>query len=89
MTGSDAHLAQGHAKQQLSSAQQKGGRTCDRLFVIPEREPGIYLSTWTDARWIPGSALTRRPGMTKKPYALSNRDSTYSQFTRFSTNALR
>jgi hypothetical protein len=37
MTVSDAHLAQGHAKQQLNSAQQKGGRTCDRLFVIPGR----------------------------------------------------
>jgi hypothetical protein len=24
-----------------------------------------------------------------RPYAFSNRDSTYSQFTRFSTNALR
>ncbi|KGT81061.1 hypothetical protein MA20_06600 [Bradyrhizobium japonicum] len=40
----DAHLAQGYARQQLNSAQQKGGRACDRLFVIPgraEREPGI------------------------------------------------
>jgi len=39
MMGSDAHLAQGHAKQQSNSAQQKGGRACDRLFefVIPER----------------------------------------------------
>jgi hypothetical protein len=40
MMGSDAHLAQGHAKQQSNSAQQKGGRACDRLFdsVIPERQ---------------------------------------------------
>ncbi|MDA9525597.1 hypothetical protein XI06_36090 [Bradyrhizobium sp. CCBAU 11434] len=51
-----------------NSAQQKGGRANDRLFVIPgraKREPGIHLSTQTGARWIPGSALTRRPGMTR------------------------
>lgn len=30
-----------------------------------------------------------RPGMKARPYAFSNRDSTYSQFTRFSTNAFR
>src|SRR3954453_9152976 len=42
--GSDAHLAQGHARRSANSAQQKGGRACDRLFVYVI--PGRQSRTW-------------------------------------------
>ncbi|MFL6811349.1 MAG: hypothetical protein ACJ8FD_20280, partial [Bradyrhizobium canariense] len=34
------YLAQGHARRRANSAQQNGGRACDRLFVyvIPGRQ---------------------------------------------------
>src|SRR3954453_18954513 len=31
--GSDAHLAQGHERRSANSAQQKGGRACDRISI--------------------------------------------------------
>ncbi|WP_168195410.1 hypothetical protein [Bradyrhizobium sp. NAS80.1] len=39
------------------------------LLIIPgraQREPGIHSTSYSVARWIPGSTLARRPGMTAK-----------------------
>jgi len=68
MTGSDAHLAHAHAKQQSNSAQQKGGRACDRLFdfVIPgaHKVRTMVRSCAPEHLEIPGLVLTHHPGMT-------------------------
>src|SRR6478609_11056732 len=89
---SDAHLAQGHADEVRIPHSKKAAAPATASLLMSFRggkaEPGISRFSGAGARTIVRCcASPRNNGV--EPQALSNSDSTYSQFTRFSTNAFR